>query len=304
MKRILIALFILIYTVQLHAWWAPGHFVTAYIAYERLNPRAKAAVDQYIEVLNRDYSYTNNFVAAATWPDDLKAEGVRAYNSWHYTNLPYNPQNLAIPVPPQVDILWAIEQAKNILEAPKAKDVEKARQLAFLIHFVGDIHQPLHATTYYTNELPGGNLGGNAFPIASFGRWKNLHACWDDGCGYLSSYNDIDPYGKTKEPISTAEMLRLKGLAKEITKAHPEESILGVDILDQDFWALESKKLAIAYGYKGVQSISSEGRKVYVKPNDPLSEYYLEQGQAVVQRRLATGGYRLAKLLNELFPEE
>jgi hypothetical protein len=61
--------------------------------------------------------------------------------------------------------------------------------------------------------------------------------------------------------------------------------------------------LAIKYGYKGVQSIDEKGWKKYIKPNDPLSEYYLEQGQAVVEKRLAMGGYRLAKVLNELFPE-
>jgi hypothetical protein len=85
---------------------------------------------------------------------------------------------------------------------------------------------------------------------------------------------------------------------------HPMESLPTVALLDQDFWALESHKLAVKYGYKGVLSISEEGRKKYVQPNDPLSEFYLNNGKKVVAERLALGGYRLAKILNELFPEE
>ena len=98
------------------------------------------------------------------------------YSTFHYTNIPFNPNNLALPEPPEVDVVWAINQAKSVLYSPKAKNVEKARQLAFLMHFVGDIHQPLHSTTMYTNKQPGGTLGGNLFYLD--GKWRNLHSMW------------------------------------------------------------------------------------------------------------------------------
>jgi hypothetical protein len=303
MKKIIFLTISLFLCLNVQAWWSPGHMVTAMIAYKNLNKNAKAQVDRLTKILQRDYPYTNHITAMSTWADDLKAEGERSYNSWHYTNIPYNPKGIALPPKQNVDVLWAIDQAKSVLKSKTTNDVDKARQLAFLIHFVGDIHQPLHSTTYYTNSLPAGNVGGNAFPISSFGKWRNLHQAWDDGCGYLSEYNDIDPYGEPKEPVSEAEIERLEKLAKQICKKHPEKSLVAVEITDQDFWALEGHKLAIKYGYKGVQSVDEKGWKKYVKPNDPLSEYYLEQGQAVVEERLAMGGYRLARVLNELFPE-
>lgn len=300
--------YILVLAVSLYlpanAWWDAGHMLTAIIAYQNLNPTAKKEVDKLIKVLERDYPYSNNFVSASTWADDIKAEGVKNFNSWHYTNLPFNPYGIAIQTPPKVDILWAIDQAKAALAKGTVRPIDKARQLAFLIHFVGDIHQPLHATSYYNNDLPAGNLGGNAFPIASFGRWKNLHAAWDDGCGYTSDLNDINTYGEPREKLSEADMKRIQIFADTIQMMHPVDHLPTVGVLDQDFWALESHKLSIKYAYRGVQSISEEGRKKYVQPNDPLSEYYLEAGQKVVAERLAMGGYRLAQILNELFPEK
>lgn len=305
MQKIYLLLCFIFLCLPAKAWWDPGHMLTAMIAYEHLNPTAKKYVDELIDVLKEDYSYANNFVSAATWPDDIKSEGVRNFNTWHYTNLPYNPNNIAFQMPPQVDVIWAIEEAKSTLKGTKVRAVDKARQLAFLIHFVGDIHQPLHATSAYSNDLPGGNIGGNAFPVASFGRWKNLHAVWDDGCGYTSALNNINPYGSKRTALDDKEMARIKALADTIQERHPIESLPTVMVLDQDFWALESSKLGVKYAYRGVQAVDKRsGRKTYIQPNDPLSEYYLEQGQEVVAERLALGGYRLAKVLNELFPEK
>ncbi|MEM9887319.1 MAG: S1/P1 nuclease [Bacteroidota bacterium] len=303
MKKILLIAVTCIFSLSAQAWWDAGHLITAVIAYKNLNKKAKAQVDDLVQYLERDYPYTNNFAALSTWPDDLKSEGVYAYSTLHYTNIPYNPQNLAIPVPPEVDVLWAIDQAKSILYSKRSRPVEKARQLAFLIHFVGDIHQPLHSTSYFNNDLPAGNRGGNDFPISSFGRWKNLHACWDDACGFTSDYNDINPYGEPKKALSKEDMKRLEDFAAKIMKAHPKKDLLGIDLLDQDFWALESHKLAVRYGYRGVLSVDENGRKKYIRPNDPVSEYYLEQGQKIAEQRLAMGGYRLAAVLNQIFGE-
>lgn len=303
MKKIFPFLFFIFFCPPAKAWWDAGHMLTALIAYENLNPNAKRNVDELIKVLERDYPYANNFVSAATWADDLKAEGVRNYDTWHYTNMPYNPSRIAVTAPPQVNVLWAIDQAKSALSKETVRDVDKARQLAFLIHFAGDIHQPLHSTSYYNNDLPAGNIGGNAFPIASFGRWKNLHAAWDDACGFTSNLNDINPYGSERVKLSDENYERIKALADTIRMMNPEESLAAADVLDQDFWALESHKLAIKYGYKGVQSINDKGRKVYVQPNDPLSDYYLAEAKKILAKRIAMGGYRLAGVLNEIFPE-
>ncbi|MEM1327044.1 MAG: S1/P1 nuclease [Bacteroidota bacterium] len=289
---------------QLKSWWDPGHMVIAMIAYENLAPHAKQQVDAHVKWIERDYPYINHFVALSTWADDLKGEGVRVYDSWHYTNLPYNPYNIALPTMPKVNVVWAIEEARKVLASDRAREVEQARQLGFLTHFVGDIHQPLHSTSYYSQEVPGGDAGGNAFPINSFGKWRNLHMCWDDGCGYLSEYNDINPYGTPKDGLTEAELERIKELAHRIMEAHPLAAQKNAYLLDPDFWTLESHKLAIEYGYRGVLKVEDNGRKVYIQKNDAVSEYYLDRGRKVVEEQLAVGGYRLAGVLNEIFVED
>lgn len=288
-------------TLNARAWWDPGHLVVAMIAYEHLDETARARVEELTGVLQRDYPYLNHFITTGPWPDDLKAEGVRAYDTWHYTNLPYNPAGVALPDQPEVDIIWAIEQAVSILESDRSRDIDKARFLGFLVHFVGDLHQPLHSTSMFTNELPGGNRGGNEFLLE--GDWRNLHALWDDGCGYLSPYNDINPYGTPKEPLTAAELTRLRSLARRLMTEHPPASFPAVGQLDPDIWALESHKLAVRYGYRGLAAPPGDDRSDYLESGEAPTAYYLEQGQSVVRRQLALAGYRLAGMLNAIFGE-
>ena len=287
-------------TVQLSAWWDPGHFVTAMIAYLNLEEPARKRVDELARSVKRDYPQVNHFIALGPWPDDLKADGVRAYDTWHYTNIPSNPDGIKLPDMPEVDIIWAINESNYVLKNNRVKDAEKGRFLGFLVHFVSDLHQPLHSTSVFTNEQPGGNRGGNGFPLKS-STWNNLHALWDDGCGFLSTYNDIRPYGKAKEPLSDAQLERLKALAVQLMQEHPESSLPNAGVLDPDFWALESHKLAMEFAYRGVKGKDDKGRDLYLKPGEEPTDFYLTQGQSVVRRQLALSGYRLAHMLNALF---
>lgn len=300
MKKVSLFAFILFFSLRLNAWWDPGHMVTAMIAYLNLEEPARKRVDELTKVLQRDYPYVNHFIATGPWPDDLKAEGVRAYDTWHYTNIPYNPDGVALPQQPEVDILWAIRECNYILRTPRSRDIDKARFLGFLVHFVSDLHQPLHSTSVFTNEIPGGNRGGNEFKINNQ-TWNNLHALWDDGCGYLSSYNDIRPYGKPREPLNEDNISRIRELAKNLMQEFPEKDFNNAAVLDADFWALESHKLALSHGYRGVKGQDSRGRDLLLMPGDELTDTYLKNGQEVVRRQLALSGYRLARMLNELF---
>lgn len=302
MKKSILFALAFSWTIQLSAWWDPGHFVTAMIAYMNLEEPARKKVDELTRTLKADYPQLNHFITLGPWPDDLKADGVRAYDSWHYTNLPSNPDGISLPDAPEVDIIWAINESNYILKNNRTKAAEKARFLGFLVHFVSDLHQPLHSTSVFTDEQPGGNKGGNGFAIKS-ATWNNLHALWDDGCGYLSAYNDIRPYGKPKEPLTDEQINRLKNLATQLMKDHPESSFPQAGTLDPDFWALESHKLALQYGYRGVKGKDDKGRDVFLKPGDEPTDFYLAQGQTVVQRQLALSGYRLARMLNAIYAQ-
>ncbi|NRB48737.1 MAG: S1/P1 nuclease [Saprospiraceae bacterium] len=302
LKKTTLTIAAILISLNLKAWWDPGHLVVAMIAYLQLDEQAKEEVDELVKVLQRDYPYVNHFAATGPWPDDLKAEGVRTFDTWHYTNLPYNTSGVALNPNPMVNVVWAINQMEDVLLSPKARPVDKARHLAFLVHFVGDIHQPLHSTSVHNNDLPGGNLGGNIYPLDSQ-RWRNLHALWDSGCGYLANYNNINPYGSPKEALTKEEIDRLWKLAEEIIALAPKEEIVGLELMDPDFWALESHKLAIKYGYQGVNEIDENGREIWLKPNMAPSRLYLKNGQEVVVKRLATAGYRLGAMLNSAFGE-
>ena len=301
MKKILFLAFALMATVQAKAWWDHGHMVTAMIAYLNLNKTARAKVDSLTAVLRRDYPQVNHFIVMGPWPDDLKADGVHAYDTWHYTDVPINVDGIALPQMPEVDIIWAINQSTSILKAAQSKPVEKARFLAFLTHFVSDLHQPLHATSRFTNDVPGGDEGGNLFPLK--GTWRNLHAMWDDACGSLSKYNDIRPFGKPKVPLTEAQIESVRDLAKDLMKQYPEKSFSNLGTLDPDFWALESNKLAAKYVY-GVKGKDDQGRNQYLRPNDEPTPFYLEQAQEVARKQLALSGYRLAAMLNDMFSEK
>lgn len=303
MKKITVFSIAFLFCLNLKAWWDPGHLIVAMIAYMQLEDSAKTEVDDLVKVLERDYPYVNHFAATGPWPDDLKAEGVRTYDTWHYTNIPYNPKGVALPPKAEINVVWAINQMMKVLKSSRARPVDKARHLGFLVHFVGDIHQPLHSTTVYDNDLPAGNVGGNTFPLDTKA-WRNLHSLWDDGCGYLSEYNDINPYGEPKEALTKAEIARLWELATKIMEEVPKDDIVGLEISDPDFWALESHKLAVSHAYQGVNEINDRGRRIWLKPNGVPSEMYLENAQKVVVKRLATAGYRLGEMLNAALGED
>lgn len=300
MKKLLPILLILTIAAPAKAWWDPGHLITAMIAYLQLDEQAKARVDELTTVLERDYPYVNHFIATGPWPDDLKAEGVRAYNTWHYTNIPYNWQGVALPPKQNVDVIWAINEAQSILRTDRSRDIDKARFLAFLVHFVSDLHQPLHSTSVHDDDQPSGNAGGNGFALTD-SPWRNLHALWDAAAGYLDDYNDINPYGQPKDGLTEAEIERLRGEAVKLMQQYPESNFPSVDVLDPDFWALESHKLALRYGYRAVNGQDDRGRRVYLESGGTPSELYLENVREISRQRLVLSGYRLGRMLNELF---
>lgn len=298
MKRIIFSLLIIgSFPFQSQAWWDTGHMAVAMVAYQNLSPATRDWADQLIPVLQKHYKGTGSFVEAATWPDDIKGHGVGAYSPMHYTNIPFNPDNIALPAnaQPDVDVVFGIKTQIYTLESSRAIPLEKAQALALLIHFVGDIHQPLHSTTMYTNEQPGGNRGGNDFKLDD-PKHSNLHKLWDDGCGFFAPWED-----KIKrDPLKEESMEALRAIADSLTRRWPESSLTDAANLDVDRWVMESHDLAVKYGYRGIQSVGDRGWKNWIKPGDAPTEMYIRAGQEVVSRQVATGGYRLARLLNDI----
>lgn len=251
--------------------------VIAAMAWEDLTPqvqnKVRALVAQIPEERFRDV------LSASTWPDH---DPDRARRAWHYINLHFREDGRSSTnMPGQQNVVWAIHRLETTLADRRAGDQARSDALAHLLHFVGDVHQPLHTMARDTAAFPGGDRGGNEFKIAPVegmstrGPVENLHLLWDFGGGLLKNVS-IPPDAK--------EEYDLRALARQIRKDFPRGSLASVDEKDPMRWAEEGLALR---------------RLVYdLQEGKPVSKSYLGTVQAESRRRIAFAGYRLADLLN------
>src|SRR5437867_8380785 len=167
------------------AWNAEGHMVVAQIAYNHLDPEVKAQCDALIAVpLTYSSAGTSNFVTAAFWADEFKGSlgtGIQHYIDLYFS-LDGTSTNGLAPAP--TNVVWAIRQYVSTLQSTNATLTDQATALRYLLHFVGDIQQPLHCSSAVFASQPNGDAGGNGFSLTG-GTWNNLHSLWDSGGGYL-----------------------------------------------------------------------------------------------------------------------
>jgi len=269
-------------------WGAGGHMMVASIAFKRLNPRAKA---QAMALLARPINPANvtarskDFVNAAHWPDDLRpfAE-FDSFKALHFIDKPFSIDGTALPagVPEPDNIVKALEDNVNILKTSTDKDAQ-AQALRFIIHFVGDIHQPLHSATRVSSALPEGDRGGNLVSIKVGGKKTNLHSYWDGGIG---------SFPKTGPNFAPPPLSQIPTAAAKAKVGNPatDPKLKLDDPFNYDAWADESFALAKSVAYKGMKN--------GVKP----TAAYNSKALKVARRRVAWGGYRLAALLNAIWP--
>lgn len=149
------------------AWGTGGHQVVAFIAEKQLTPKAKAAIDR---LLAQEPGQT--LVTISTWADEHRNPATAA---WHYVNFPRETCQYVAErdCPDGKCVVGAIERQVEVLKSSEG-DERKLMALKYLVHFVADVHQPLHAG--YADDR-----GGNAFQLQAFMRGTNLHAFWDSG---------------------------------------------------------------------------------------------------------------------------
>jgi hypothetical protein len=151
-----------------HAWGSAAHRLIGELAESRLTPKAAAEVRR---LLAAEPSATLGSVAP--WADEHRS---RVDAPWHYVNIPpaagcqYQSKR---DCPDGACVVEAIERQLNVL-ASKASDDQRLRALKYVIHLIGDVHQPLHAGRAE-------DKGGNTVQLQAFGRGTNLHALWDTG---------------------------------------------------------------------------------------------------------------------------
>jgi len=273
--RLMLSVLVALAASPCMAWHDEGHMVVAEIAYKHLSDPVKAKCDALIAVqLPLGASTNNTFITASCWPDDYKTElGTR---NQHYIDMPISLDGTKTiePKPASSDLIRAIRDCVTTLQSTNASSTEQGTSLRYLIHFIGDIHQPLHCATGVTSLLPDGDLGGNKFPL--LGEWKNLHILWDAGGGFVAD--------KLIRPLDSANQAILDAKVADIEKDHPYQPTLK-QIPDFMEWAKDSNGLAKSVCYEGIHK------------NTAPSSQYIAKAKKLTDERLALAGHRLADLL-------
>lgn len=288
------------------AWHNQGHMMVAEVAWKHMSSGAKCRA---VWLLNSDPEYVRGlqnptgiswrkalFVNAATWPDRIKATGSGFYSDgddanavgtaatlnvglsdkrrhkyWHFADFEV-PNSGAHPVP-TVNALERIKAFTQVLSDPTTAKPLKAYDLAWLLHLVGDVHQPLHMANQIGPVFPhGSDAGGNGIPV-DYPGYDELHGFWDGAPG---------------DSKNNAKVLSISIKAADLLAAAPATEAA---ISDVDTWGQESYDLAVHQVYVPPVMLQS------VATVTPTATY-VSNAQAVSKVRVALAGARLANLLN------
>ena len=258
-------------TGTVSAWGAQGHHVVARVAWALMTPLARERASALLDGQGMDA-----FVAAATWADDIRQDRPATYN-WHFVNIhvsetKYDATRHCPPTERGDCVVAAIARLRaELVDANRSPEL-RAESLKFLIHFVGDMHQPLHT-------IDNKDRGGNDVKVEALrgedGRATTLHGAWDTGLINLSD---------------ETEAARAERLIIDLA-SHPVSPDL--DVVK---WAEGNHDVAIqiVYHYPGFTPDGPPTTAV------TLDAAYRVAAAKTIDRQLELGGARLAALLNSL----
>ncbi|WP_423141852.1 S1/P1 nuclease [Parablastomonas sp. CN1-191] len=260
------------------AWGSYGHRTTAEIAMANVKPETAARIRALLAVqkqLGTPKCPVHSLADAATWPDCLRGDAWRwAYTfPWHYQT-----ENVCKPFDPKSDcangncVSAQIERNLRLLSDRTLPSAQRLEALAFLVHFIGDIHMPLHSGDAAD---AGGNAVKGSYGIAP---GTNLHSIWDGALAERAISSAVPP----------------------LVRRYPAEErarLSGGTVAD---WGRESWTLAKTIIYPRL-----------MKDGDPClagaskatalawSEADIEAGIPIVRERIVEAGLRMARLLDE-----
>jgi len=226
------------------------------------------------------------FMRASVWPDQIRRRG-NPYDhaTWHYTNFPLVPDAFALAetLTPENDVLFGIQESVRVLGTVRADAVDRAVHLSWLVHLVGDLHQPLHAATLVNDVYPEGDRGGNDFFVRprSNRAGMNLHAFWDQLLG------------------TSGDVREVRNQATLLGRTYTRPALLELrEATDAHGWALESRQLCIEAVYLNG---TLAGEVETGRDQAPvLPDAYPMRAKQIAERRAALAAYRLADVLADL----
>jgi len=238
------------------AWGREGHEIIAIVAEHCMRPETAARMRELLGPESPE--------EASMWADEYRHDH-RENGPWHYINIPLADSKIDMvrECPNSNCVIAKTEQFLAVLKDPNARKDAKAQTLKFVIHFVGDLHQPLH-------DEDNGDKGGNTRQVIFDGHADNLHWVWD---------TDLLQH-ITRNPAKFAAELESR-----ITPQDQAEWQKG-SIED---WVMEGHRLAqtVAYG-----DLSNENPV-------PITLEYERQAEPVIELQSEKAGVRLAQLLND-----
>tara|TARA_B100000575_G_scaffold252921_1_gene221211 strand:+ start:12582 stop:13358 length:777 start_codon:yes stop_codon:yes gene_type:complete len=251
----IIIFFSLIYPDE---WGSTGHRVIAEVADNYLTDNSRVKI---LDILEGE-----TLVNASTYADDIKSDSrYDKYYDWHFLNMELDDNYQDIKPSEKGDVYIAINRCIDILKSSSASDKDKSFYLKLLVHFVGDLHQPLHIGRYE-------DRGANRIYVKWFGRNSNLHRVWDSEM--INSHN-----------MSYSE--------------------LALNLPNPDFVVFtdESNDFERSDILEWVNEIHEYTNKIYndVSIDDKLGYEYQYENFGTVRDLLLIAGIRLAKILNYLF---
>lgn len=240
-------------TASDYDWGKTGHRATAHIADQHLSNRAKKNIEKLLDGAS--------LAEISTYADEIKSdETYRPYGPWHYVNVPFDKKYEEHPKSERGDLMQGIDHCIAVLKNPNSSKADKVFNLKLLVHFIGDLHQPMHTGI-------GADKGGNDFQVQWFGQGTNLHRVWDTSM--------IENYDMSYTELAAA----MPTLNKRQQKAIQEGTHYD--------WMEDSRQLV-----KDVYANTKKGEQ--------LGYSYMYEYFGTLKGQLQKGGLRLAALLNDI----
>lgn len=289
------------------AWNMSGHQTVAAVAYLSLSPGGRSQVDALLRQ-HPDFASLSEglspsdpelglivFMRAAQWPDVIRDDprffddtnasatptpllagfpDMMIHKPWHFIDQGFSTDGTPTRSGTGPGALTKIVELQRSLGDPAVPDSVKAYNISWLLHLVGDIHQPLHSLSRFSSRHTSGDRGGNSFKLS--GRDSNLHSFWDNSL--------------TRDQDSTRLVNLARDLMREIQPDTAEVAMVTDPEVATRLWACESTALTKYVAYTVGEEESTP---------ISVSRSYRRLATKIARHRAVIAGYRLAELLNQ-----
>ncbi|KAL4503898.1 hypothetical protein ABPG72_022528 [Tetrahymena utriculariae] len=290
---------VLLIVSSVFGWWDGGHMITVEVAKQEIlarDPSLYQKIEKYITILNPLCdARSQTFVQAASWADDIKDPAMNFWDKWHFFNKPINEEGLYVVLDQDSLNNNSINALKRCVQELQKNNtnpinnhdnisVQQAIMMRYLIHIVGDMHQPLHNTNLfnYTFATSQGDLGGNKENVLLLnGTSMVLHFYFDSGALRLANFS---------RPLSQEQEQQVTDFAASFRAEYPRSFFNErINITLPEIWAQESYEIAVRNIYP------------YLKLTNQVTPEWDNLQYEMIKQQIAIGGYRLADLLTSVF---